>query len=135
MYVSNYGTIFVTIADHDKEQALPQVRSGSTTWASTSDEATTGTAEFLRAHGIRTRTRRKQAQRGQQRDHQSAAPGHVLRINTIDINQHNTPRRLRNPPHGRQENNVTVFTALRNGEGAADVLEEITLRVSTIDSK
>ena len=26
MNVCNYGTIFVTIADHDKEQALPLVR-------------------------------------------------------------------------------------------------------------
>ena len=30
MNVCNYGTIFVTIADHDKEQALPLVRRSST---------------------------------------------------------------------------------------------------------
>ena len=55
--VSNYGTIFVTIADHDKEQALPLVRRFYDLGFNI--EATTGTAEFLRNHGIRTRTRRK----------------------------------------------------------------------------
>ena len=57
MNVSNYGTIFVTIADHDKEQALPLVRRFYDLGFNI--EATTGTAEFLRNHGIRTRTRRK----------------------------------------------------------------------------
>ena len=57
MHVSNYGTIFVTIADHDKEQALPLVKRFYDLGFNI--EATTGTAEFLRAHGIRTRTRRK----------------------------------------------------------------------------
>ncbi|MDE6865119.1 MAG: carbamoyl-phosphate synthase large subunit, partial [Alistipes sp.] len=57
MNVSNYGTIFVTIADPDKEKALPLVRRFYELGFNV--EATTGTAEFLRGHGIRTRTRRK----------------------------------------------------------------------------
>jgi len=72
MNVSNYGTIFVTIADHDKEQALPLVRRFYDLGFNI--EATTGTAEFLRNHGIRTRTRRKLSE-GSSADHRLAAPG------------------------------------------------------------
>lgn len=43
MNVSNYGTIFVTIADHDKEQALPLVRRFYDLGFNI--EATTGTAD------------------------------------------------------------------------------------------
>ena len=57
MTVANYGTIFLTIADKDKQDALPLVRRFYDLGFNI--EATTGTAEFLRAHGIRTRTRRK----------------------------------------------------------------------------
>ena len=88
MNVSNYGTIFVTIADHDKEQALPLVRRFYDLGFNI--EATTGTAEFLRNHGIRTRTRRKLSE-GSSEIIDSLRQGHVSYvINTIDVNQHNT---------------------------------------------
>ena len=109
MHVSNYGTIFVTIADHDKEQALPLVKRFYDLGFNI--EATTGTAEFLRQ-------------------------GHVSYvINTIDINQHNTRLDGYEIRRTAVENNVTVFTALETVKVLLDVLEEITLRVSTIDSK
>ena len=57
MTVANYGTIFLTIADKDKQDALPLVRRFYDLGFNI--EATKGTAEFLRQHGIRTRTRRK----------------------------------------------------------------------------
>ena len=133
MHVSNYGTIFVTIADHDKEQALPLVKRFYDLGFNI--EATTGTAEFLRAHGIRTRTRRK-LNEGSNEIIEALRQGHVSYvINTIDINQHNTRLDGYEIRRTAVENNVTVFTALETVKVLLDVLEEITLRVSSIDSK
>ena len=133
MNVSNYGTIFVTIADQDKEQALPLVRRFYDLGFNV--EATTGTAEFLREHGIRTRTRRK-LNEGSSEIIDALRQGHVSYvINTIDINQHNTRLDGYEIRRTAVENNVTVFTALETVKVLLDVLEEITLRVSTIDSK
>ena len=133
MNVSNYGTIFVTIADHDKEQALPLVRRFYDLGFNI--EATTGTAEFLRNHGIRTRTRRKLSE-GSSEIIDSLRQGHVSYvINTIDINQHNTRLDGYEIRRTAVENNVTVFTALERVKVLLDVLEEITFGVSTIDAK
>ena len=133
MNVSNYGTIFVTIADQDKEQALPLVRRFYDLGFNV--EATTGTAEFLREHGIRTRTRRK-LNEGSSEIIDALRQGHVSYvINTIDINQHNTRLDGYEIRRTAVENNVTIFTALETVKVLLDVLEEITLRVSTIDSK
>ena len=108
MNVSNYGTIFVTIADHDKEQALPLVRRFYDLGFNI--EATTGTAEFLRNHGIRTRTRRKLSE-GSSEIIDSLRQGHVSYvINTIDVNQHNTRLDGYEIRRTAVENNVTVFT-------------------------
>ena len=133
MHVSNYGTIFVTIADHDKEQALPLVKRFYDLGFNI--EATTGTAEFLRAHGIRTRTRRKLSE-GSTEIIDSLRQGHVSYvINTIDINQHNTRLDGYEIRRTAVENNVTIFTALETVKVLLDVLEEITLGVSTIDAE
>ena len=133
MHVSNYGTIFVTIADHDKEQALPLVKRFYDLGFNI--EATTGTAEFLRAHGIRTRTRRK-LNEGSNEIIEALRQGHVSYvINTIDINQHNTRLDGYEIRRTAVENNVTVFTALETVKVLLDVLEEITLGVSTIDAE
>ena len=59
MNVANYGTIFVTIADSDKAEALPLIRRFYDMGFNI--EATRGTAEFLKANGIRTRIRRSSA--------------------------------------------------------------------------
>ena len=53
----NYGTVFATIADVDKEEALPLIRRFYNLGFNI--EATEGTAHFLREHGIRTRVRQK----------------------------------------------------------------------------
>ena len=133
MNVSNYGTIFVTIADPDKQAALPLVRRFYDLGFNI--EATTGTAEFLRGHGIRTRTRRKLSE-GSTEIVESLRQGHVSYvINTIDINQHNTRLDGYEIRRTAVENNVTVFTALETVKVLLDVLEEITLRVSTIDAE
>ena len=133
MNVCNYGTIFVTIADGDKEKALPLVRRFYDLGFNI--EATTGTAEFLRGHGIRTRTRRKLSE-GSSEIIDSLRQGHVSYvINTIDINQHNTRLDGYEIRRTAVENNVTVFTALETVQVLLDVLEEITFGVSTIDAK
>ncbi len=133
MTVANYGTIFLTIADKDKQDALPLVRRFYDLGFNI--EATKGTAEFLRQHGIRTRTRRK-LREGSTEIIDSLRQGHVSYvINTIDINQHNTRLDGYEIRRTAVENNVTIFTALETVKVLLDVLEEITLGVSTIDAE
>ena len=133
MTVANYGTIFLTIADKDKQDALPLVRRFYDLGFNI--EATKGTAEFLRQHGIRTRTRRKLSE-GSTEIIDSLRQGHVSYvINTIDINQHNTRLDGYEVRRTAVENNVTIFTALETVKVLLDVLEEITLGVSTIDAE
>ena len=57
MNVANAGTVFVTIADCDKDEALPLIRRFYDLGFNI--EATEGTAKFLRSHGIRTRSKKK----------------------------------------------------------------------------
>ena len=133
MTVANYGMIFLTIADKDKQDALPLVRRFYELGFNI--EATKGTAEFLRQHGIRTRTRRKLSE-GSTEIIDSLRQGHVSYvINTIDINQHNTRLDGYEIRRTAVENNVTIFTALETVKVLLDVLEEITLGVSTIDAE
>ena len=133
MTVANYGTIFLTIADKDKQDALPLVRRFYDLGFNI--EATKGTAEFLRQHGIRTRTRRK-LNEGSNEIIEALRQGHVSYvINTIDINQHNTRLDGYEIRRTAVENNVTIFTALETVKVLLDVLEEITLGVSTIDAE
>ena len=56
-------------------------------------------------------------------------------INTFDINQHNTRLDGYEIRRTAVENNVTIFTALETVKVLLDVLEEITLGVSTIDAE
>ncbi len=55
--LQNYGTVLVTLADEDKEEALPLIKRFYDMGFNI--EATIGSAEFLKEHGIRTRIRRK----------------------------------------------------------------------------
>ena len=96
--------------------------------------ATEGTAAFLKEHGIRTRARRKISE-GSEEILDSLRRGHVSYvINTSAIGG------VREASDGYEirrcavENGVTVFTALETVRVLLDVLEEITLGVSTIDS-
>ncbi len=98
-------------------------------------EATKGTTEFLRSHGIRTRYLRKLSE-GSTEIYDSLRKGHVTYvINTIDVNQHSTRRDGYDIRRAAVENNVTIFTALETVSVLLDVLEEITLGVSTIDAE
>jgi carbamoyl-phosphate synthase large subunit len=132
MNVANYGTIFVTTADSDKEEVLPLVRRFYDLGFNI--EATRGTADFLKKHGIRTRVRRKISE-GSEEILDSLRQGHVnYVINTrtaASLSQEHDGAKIR---RCAVENNVTMFTALDTVKVLLDVLEEITLKISTIDS-
>lgn len=110
MAVVNYGTILVTLADKDKEAALPLIKRFYNLGFNI--EATRGTANFL----PRTRTAHAlsgQVERGQQRHLQHAAQG------TRELrDKHHRPqpaqhaaRRLRNPPLGSREQRHDIHRA------------------------
>ena len=83
MHVVNYGTIFVTIADKDKEEALPLIRRFYQLGFNI--EATEGTANFLRSNGIKTRIKKKLSS-GSTEILDSIRQGHVnYVISTRDI--------------------------------------------------
>lgn len=133
MNVENYGTIFVTLADKDKEEALPLVKRFYELGFNV--EATAGTAEFLKNNGVRTRIKKKLSD-GSDEILVSLRKGHVnYVINTIDINRNKTHSDGYEIRRAAVENNVTMFTALETVKVLLDVLEEITLGVSTIDAE
>jgi carbamoyl-phosphate synthase large subunit len=131
MNVVNYGTLLVTIADCDKKKALPLIRRFYDLGFNI--EATKGTADFLKNHSIRTRSRKKLSE-GSTEIYDSICQGHVSYvINTIDISKTRTTEDGFQIRRCAVENNVAMFTSLETVEVLLDVLEEITLGVSTID--
>ena len=131
--LQNYGTVIVTLADEDKEEALPLVRRFYDMGFNI--EATIGTANFLKEHGIRTRIRKKLLE-GSEEIFDSLRAGYVSYvINTraimsgIHYDDGVAIRRC------AVENGVTLFSSLDTVRIVLDVLEEITNRVSTIDAK
>ena len=133
MNVSNYGTIFVTVADEDKEEALPLIRRFYDLGFNI--EATKGTADYLKASGIRTRTRKKLSE-GSEEILTLLRQGYVnYVINTrgMTIGERDSDgARIR---RCAVENNVTIFTSLDTVRVLLNVLEEITLTISTIDAE
>ena len=133
MNVMNYGTVLATVADKDKEEALPLIKRFYNLGFNI--EATGGTAAFLKKHGIKTRIRRKISE-GSDDILNSIRKGYVTYvINTRDVSsgaEHETDGHAI-----RQcavQNNVTIFTALDTVKVLLDVLEETTLGISTIDA-
>ena len=130
--LSNYGTVMVTLADEDKEEALPLIRRFYNLGFNI--EATVGTADFLKEHGVRTRIRRKLSE-GSDEILKSIRAGYVSYvINTrailsgVHYEDGVAIRRC------ATENNVTIFTSLDTVKVLLDVLEEVTICVSTIDA-
>ncbi|MBD5280533.1 MAG: carbamoyl-phosphate synthase large subunit [Bacteroides sp.] len=131
MTVANYGTIFVTIADSDKERALPLIRRFYQLGFNV--EATRGTAEFLRANGIRTRLLHKLSE-GSDEIVNSLRQGHVnYVINTMELAADHSRRDGYFIRRTAVDNNITVFTSLETVAVLLDVLDDITMKVSTID--
>ena len=133
MQLQNYGTVLATVADKDKEEALPLIRRFYNLGFNI--EATPGTAQFLRENGIRTRVRRKLSVDAD--DIPSALrQGHIAYvINTHDVGSMGQARDGFMIRRLSVENNVTMFTALDTVRVLLDVLEEMTLPVSTIDGE
>ena len=128
--LQNYGTVLVTLADEDKEEALPLIKRFYDMGFNI--EATIGSAEFLKEHGIRTRIRRKLSE-GSDEVLKTLRAGYVsYMINT---------RAILSGVHYEDgvairrcaiENNVTMFTSLDTVKVLLDVLEEQTIPVSRI---
>jgi len=130
MHLQNYGTVLATIADKDKEEALPLIRRFYNLGFNI--EATVGTAMFLKRNGIRTHVLTKISD-GSEEIPNALRQGHIAYvINTKDPSA--------GEADGHQirqissENNVTLFTSLDTVSVLLDVLEETTLTVSTIDA-
>lgn len=132
MKLQNYGTVIVTLADEDKEEALPLIRRFYQMGFII--EATVGTANFLKAHGIRTRILRKLSE-GSTEILDSIRAGYVSYIvNTRAILSgvhYEDGVAIRNCA---VENGVTTFTSLDTVKVLLDVLEEITIGISLINS-
>ena len=130
MHLQNYGTVFCTIADRDKEEALPLIKRFYQLGFNI--EATHGTADYLKANGIRTHALDKISINHSEIP-EALRQGHIAYvINTQDPGS--------NSVDGLQirqictEYNVTLFTALDTVKVLLDVLEETTLTISTIDA-
>ena len=131
MTVSNYGTILVTLGDNDKQRALPLIRRFYDLGFNI--EATRGTAEFLRKNNIRTRLMKKLSE-GSDDIIKSLRQGHVSYvINTMELGADHSNHDGYNIRRTAVDNNITVFTSLETVEVLLDVLEDITMKVSTID--
>ncbi len=132
MTVQNYGTVLVTIADHDKEEALPLIRRFYNLGFNI--EATKGTAAFLKKHGIRTRARRKISE-GSSDIPDSIRAGHIAYvINTSSLDSSDQQKDGYEIRRLAVETNTTCFTSLDTVRVLLDVLEDITITISTIDS-
>ncbi len=133
MTVANYGTIFVTIGDSDKQRALPLIKRFYELGFNV--EATKGTAEFLIKHGIRTRLLHKLSE-GSDDIVKSLRQGHVnYVINTIELAADHSHKDGYYIRRTAVDNNITVFTSLETVEVLLDVLDDITMKVSTIDAE
>ena len=132
MRLQNYGSILATIADKDKEEALPLIRRFYNLGFNI--EATEGTAKFLKENGIRTRSVEKIGD-GSDEIPDAIRQGYIAYvINTRDVRTAGSESDGYQIRRCATENNVTIFTALDTVKVLLDVLEETTLTISTIDA-
>ena len=133
MKLQNYGTVVVTLADEDKEEALPLIRRFY--HMGFNIEATIATAEFLKEHGIRTRIRRKLSE-GSEEILETLRSGYVSYLictrailSGIHYVDGVAIRRC------AAQNGITMLTSLDTVRVLLDVLEDMTIGVSTIDAE
>lgn len=131
--MKDYGTVVVTLADEDKEEALPLVRRFYNLGFNI--EATAGTAAYLKEQGIRTRVRGKLSD-GSNEILDSIRAGYVSYIiNTrsvfsgVHYEDGAAIRRC------AVQNGVTAFTSLDTVRIVLDVLEETIPRISVINGE
>ena len=132
MHLQNYGTVLVTIADKDKDEALPYIRRFYNLGFNI--QATAGTAKFLKQNGIRTHVLGKISD-GSDEIPEALRQGYIAYvINTSDIGSIGSASDGYKIRRYATENNVTIFTSLDTLKVLLDVLEETTLCISTIDA-
>ncbi|MBR4766716.1 MAG: carbamoyl-phosphate synthase large subunit [Clostridia bacterium] len=128
-----YGTVLVSIADDDKEEALPLIKRFYRLGFNI--EATGGTAEYLRANGIRTRLRHK-IEGGDEDIIKVLRAGYVSYVistrSVMDGIKFGSGAALRK---ASIQNGVTVFTSLDTVRIMLDVLEDAIPAISTIDKQ
>jgi carbamoyl-phosphate synthase large subunit len=124
--------VLATIADKDKDEALPLIRRFYNMGFNI--EATSGTAAFLKGYGIRTRVRTKISD-GSEDILNAIRQGHVTYvINTRNLNSVSQEHDGYEIRRCAVENGVTMFTSLDTVRVLLDILEETTLCISTIDA-
>ena len=131
--LKNYGTVLISVADEDKEETVPLARRFYDMGFVI--EATSLTAEVLLDHGIPTKVLHKPTE-GSSEVIDSIKKGHLSYvINTrailSGVHEGNGVEIRR----AAAENNITMLTSLDTVRMLQDVLEEVTLGVSTIDAK
>ncbi len=131
--VQNYGTVFVTVANKDKDEVLPLVRRFYNLGFNI--QATKGTAKFLKENGIRTHAVGKISE-GSDEIPNAIRQGYLAYIiNTSDIgSSDSTSKDGHEIRKLATENNVNIFTSLDTVQTLLDVLEETTICISTIDA-
>ncbi len=131
MTLQNYGTVLATIADEDKDEALPLIRRFYNLGFNI--HATAGTAAFLKENGIRTHVLKKISE-GSEEIPNAIRQGHIAYV----INTRNIGSNAMKDGHEIRtlatDNNVSIFTNLDTVRVLLDVLEETTLTISTIDA-
>ena len=132
MHLQNYGTVFATISDKDKPEALELIRRFYNLGFNI--EATAGTAKFLKENGIRTHVLKKISE-DEDEIPNAIRQGHIAYvINTRDVGASYEISDGVKIRALATENNVTMFTSLDTVRVLLDVLEETTLTISTIDA-
>ncbi len=126
----NYGTVIVSLADEDKLEGMPLIKRFYDMGFNI--EATSLTGEYLINYGVKTRIRKKLSE-GSEEILDAIRSGNVAYV----INS----RAVLSGVHYVDgaairrcaiENNVTIFTSLDTVRVLLDVLEEQTIKVSTI---
>ncbi len=128
--LKNYGTVIVSLADEDKLEGMPLIKRFYDMGFNI--EATSLTGEYLINYGVKTRIRKKLSE-GSEEILDAIKSGNVAYV----INS----RAVLSGVHYVDgaairrcaiENNVTIFTSLDTVRVLLDVLEEQTIKVSTI---
>ena len=126
----NYGTVIVSLADEDKIEAMPLIKRFYDMGFNI--EATSLTGEYLHKYGIKARIRKKLSEGSEEilDAIKSGAVSYVINTRAILSGVHyEDGAAIRDTA---TQNGVTMFTSLDTVKVLLDVLEEQTIKVSTI---
>ncbi|MBO4627477.1 MAG: carbamoyl-phosphate synthase large subunit, partial [Lachnospiraceae bacterium] len=128
--LKNYGTVLVSVADEDKDEVVPLIRRFYEMGFNI--EATSLTGEVLRENGIRTRIRRKPSENSEEvlESIRAGYVSYIINTRAILSGVHygdGVAIRRCAAAHG-----TAMLTSLDTVRMLLDVLEEMTLRISTI---